>query len=284
MNLSELAPARGALQAARVVAWRQGVAIEGDDCLAEERPVAMVYNGISHAVMLATPVDLEDFAIGFALTEGIVRHAGEVYGIEVVEQAEGIELQLHVAAACEQRLKARRRQLAGRTGCGLCGTESLAQVRRALPQAPRFETSTAVVARALQSLLPQQRLQHATGAMHAAAWCGPEGQARWVREDLGRHNALDKLTGALVREQVAAEQGFVCVTSRASFEMVQKAVAAGVGLLVAVSAPTRLAVDTARSAGLVLVGFARGNDLVAYTFPERLGLKAQAAAPFHVES
>jgi FdhD protein len=258
-----------------VLAYRGGRTRAGTDWLAEEVPVALVFNGISHAVMLATPLELEDFALGFGLSEGILEQAAELYGVDVVPVAAGIELRLEVASACEARLKARRRSLSGRTGCGLCGTESLAQVLRPLPPLPGGPCITpAAVAQALLTLRAAQRLQQCTGATHAAAWCEAAGQALLVREDVGRHNALDKLIGAMVRGGVAPETGFIAVTSRASVEMVQKTAMAGVGLLVAVSAPTALAVDVARQAGLALAGFARGTDLVCYSGAERFGLRA----------
>ena len=179
-----------------------------------------------------------------------------------------------MTAACEWRLKDRRRSLAGRTGCGLCGTDRLDQVRRPLPAVLALQLQPAALARAQQGLRAHQAVQALTGASHAAAWCTAAGEVVLVREDIGRHNALDKLVGALVHAGTDASQGFIAITSRASFEMVQKCAMAGVGALAAVSAPTTLAVETAQAAGVLLAGFVRGNDLVAYTFPERLGLPA----------
>jgi len=256
----------------RVTAWRGGRAHTQTDSLAEEVPVALVFNGISHAVMLASPCDLEDFALGFGLTEGLLADRAELYGIDICAAPGGIELRLDVAAACEWRLKERRRTLAGRTGCGLCGTDSLDQVRRALPRPPARGHSVQALGRAQRELQGTQALQRLTGATHAAAWCSPDGAVQLAREDVGRHNALDKLAGALARAGVDAGEGFICITSRASFEMVQKAAMAGIGTLAAVSAPTALAVQTAQACGVALAGFVRGDDLVAYTFPERLGL------------
>ena len=263
-----------AAASADVTAYRDGKSRRVHDRLAEETPVALVFNGISFAVMLATPADLEDFALGFALTEGLLERPGELYGVEVETTPEGIAVQLQVASACEFRLKERRRNLAGRTGCGLCGAESLEQVQRTLP-APvcsALHLQPDAVRQALAAIGEFQQLQQATGAVHAAAWCSAAGDVQLVREDIGRHNALDKLVGALVRAKADMTQGFFCITSRASFEMVQKATMAGASMLVAVSAPTALAVRTARTAGLALAGFARGHDFVAYTFPERFGL------------
>jgi FdhD protein len=260
---------------ANVTAFRDGSVLRGVDSLAEEVPVALIFNGISHAVMLATPLDLEDFALGFALTEGLLDSPSELYGVEIEAHTHGIQVQLEVASACEFRLKERRRNLSGRTGCGLCGTESLDQVLR---PTPTLDTSLKItpqaLAQALRSLHDAQRLQQSTGASHAAAWCDASGKAALVREDVGRHNALDKLIGALVRAKVPASEGFIAVTSRASLEMVQKTAMAGVSILVAVSAPTALAVQIAQQCDLALAGFARGDDFVCYHRPERFGVVA----------
>jgi FdhD protein len=261
---------------ADVTAFRDGRAVRGVDSLAEEVPVALIFNGISHAVMLATPLDLEDFALGFGLTEGLLESVSELYGVEIESRANGIEVQLEVGSACEFRLKARRRNLSGRTGCGLCGTESLDQVMRTVAALDTsLQIAPAAVAQALRSLRDAQRLQDSTGASHAAAWCDASGAAVLVREDVGRHNALDKLVGALVRSKSPAREGFIAVTSRASLEMVQKTAMAGVSILVAVSAPTALAVEVAQQCGVALAGFARGEDLVCYNQPERFGLNIQ---------
>lgn len=258
----------------QALACRDGVARTVGDWVAEEVPVALQYNGVSHAVMLATPLDLEDFALGFSLSEGLVDHAADVYGIEQEDAAEGIVLHIEVAARCLARLKERRRTLAGRTGCGLCGKESLVQALPHIgpPVAP-FALGVHALARALREMRAQQELQQATGATHAAAWCSPAGQVLLLREDVGRHNALDKLIGALAHARRDAAQGFFAVTSRASYEMVQKTVRAGAGVLAAVSAPTALAVRSAEAAGLCLVGFARGTDWVAYSGADRLVLE-----------
>ena len=268
----------GASQAT-VTPHRAGRTEHATDWLADEVPVALVFNGISHAVMLATPADLEDFALGFGLTEGLLAEASELHDVDVQETPLGIEVHMEVAGACEFRLKERRRNLTGRTGCGLCGTESLEHVHRSLLKftlgSQRIHVTTAAVSRALRTLRAAQVLQQSTGAAHAAAWCGPDGEALLLREDIGRHNALDKLAGAMSRAETDASQGFVCVTSRASFEMVQKTAMIGASMLVAVSAPTVLAVRTAQAAGMALAGFARRDDFVAYTAPERFGLSVR---------
>jgi FdhD protein len=266
---------------AEVVQLRGAVARARPDWLAEEVPVSLVFNGVSHAVMLATPGFLEDFALGFALTEGLLDCRAELYGIDVVEVELGIELRLEVSAACAWRLRERRRSLAGRTGCGLCGTEQLVQVRRKLPTAPLVRVPLRSMAKAQRELRAHQALQQLTGAAHAAAWCDFDGSVRLVREDVGRHNALDKLIGAMVGAGLEPANGFVCITSRASFEMVQKAAAAGIGVLAAVSAPTRLAVDTAVQLGVALAGFVRGDDAVAYAFAERFVLDLPSTCADH---
>ena len=260
----------GARSSAVVI--RRGRAVRtATDWLADEVPVALSFNGISHAVMLTTPSDLEDFALGFGLSEGLLKDRTELLGAEESRAGDGITLDLEVTAACEMRLKDRRRNMAGRTGCGLCGTEKLEQVRLPLPT---FDTGITIgaqaIARGLREMKAAQKVQHLTGAVHAAAWCDADGHAQIVREDVGRHNALDKLIGAMVRARVDAKTGFICVTSRASFEMVQKTAMAGVTTLVAVSAPTALARDTAAECGLCLVGFARDDDFVLYVHPERV--------------
>jgi len=231
--------------------------------------VALVFNGISHAVMMATPLQLEDFALGFALSEGLIDLASHMYGVEVIEQEQGIELHIDIASQCEVRLKERKRSMAGRTGCGLCGTDSLAQVKLSLPQAPEVHLDIQAMQRAHAGLRAMQPLKLQTGATHAAAWSDAYGVIQLVREDVGRHNALDKLIGAMTKAHLDATQGFICITSRASFEMVQKTIQSGAGALTAVSAPTRLAVDIALSHNLLLAGQVRGDSFTAYSYPER---------------
>lgn len=253
---------------------RAGREFTAQDWVADEVPVALEYNGISHAVMLATPLDLEDFALGFSLSEGILGAPRELFAVDEERSEMGITLHLQVASGPFARLKERRRSLTGRTGCGLCGTESLAHVTHNLRvlSPVGLPWRREAVSRAMSKLGELQDLQHVTGAVHAAAWCSADGQVRWLREDVGRHNALDKLIGALAANQVDASNGFIAVTSRASFEMVQKAALAGVSLLAAVSAPTSFAVATAQRMGMTLVGFARKQDLVVYCHADLLEL------------
>lgn len=240
------------------------------ETLAEEVPVTFAYNGAAHAVMMATPQDLEDFAVGFSFTEGLAVPA-ELRRISVVRYGRAIELQLEVPAAAASRAGSQTRRLSGRTGCGICGVDDVERVLRALPRvAGATRIPAASVASAMHELAEHQPLNAATGAMHAAGWARPDGSLALVREDIGRHNALDKLAGALLRSATAVADGFIVVTSRGSFELVQKAVLLGAPLLVAVSAPTALAVRIAEQAGLSLAGFARDGRMTVYAHADRI--------------
>ncbi|MFY1871267.1 formate dehydrogenase accessory sulfurtransferase FdhD [Achromobacter xylosoxidans] len=259
--------------AAQVTRVRAGAIAPGAeaDHLAEETPVALEFNGISHATMLATPADLEDFAVGFSLSEGIIDSVTDVRGIDLLPQCDGIVVQIEISSACEARLKSRRRAMAGRTGCGLCGVETLPEVLRPVAPVPTSAPlPVGAVLRAMRDMRARQALHDLTGATHAAGWADASGAVALVREDVGRHNALDKLVGALARQALSAAHGVVLVSSRASFEMVQKTAAAGVGILAAVSAPTALAVRLADSAGIALLGFLRDDDATLYSHPERI--------------
>jgi formate dehydrogenase accessory protein FdhD len=269
-------PAPQAYRALEVGSVRAGICAFVQDRVAEEVPVALEFNGISHAVMMATPADLEDFAYGFSMTECIVDDVAQIHDCEWTTSAQGCTVHLSIAASCFARLKEKRRNLTGRTGCGLCGTESLAHAMRALAPltTPRCFDAMAVVLAAAR-LREHQCLLAVTGATHAAAWCRADGQIELVREDVGRHNALDKLIGALLRSRVEVGSGFVIVTSRASYEMVQKTATAGIALLAAVSGVTGLAVDVAQDAGLTLLGFTRGTDFSIYSHPQRLFLDSK---------
>lgn len=240
--------------------------------VAEEVPVALEYNGVSHVVMFATPADLADFARGFSLSEGIVQSADQIYGIDEEHDLRGIRVALEIAAAPFALLKHRRRALTGRTGCGLCGTESLEHALRALaPLNSSFSIDACHLTQAMQQLKQRQTLMQATGAVHAAGWVDQSGALLLVREDVGRHNALDKLIGAMSHAGIDFRQGAALITSRASFEMVQKAVTLGMPALAAVSAPTALAVRMARQTGLGLLGFVRDNHYACYSQAERFG-------------
>ena len=279
MDLADLPqPTAQACRSVPVRSLRAGQWVDGQDSVVEEVPVALEYNGISHAVMMATPTDLEDFACGFSVTEGIVNSVAQIHDMEWLPSAQGHTLRLTIAASCFAGLKERRRNLTGRTGCGLCGTESLDQaVRLPAPLAKPHTFSAAAVARAMAGMREQQVLLAATGASHAAAWCNATGEIVLLREDVGRHNALDKLVGALLRAVQPVDSGFIVVTSRASYEMVQKTATAGVSLLAAVSGVTALAVQVAQEAGVTLLGFTRGQDASVYSHPERFILDSSTS-------
>lgn len=246
-----------------------GIARTASDLLAEEVPIAVHYDGEPFAVMMASPGDMEDFAYGFSLTEGRAIPA-DIVDIEVRAVLEGLLLDIRTrnpvpSGAAPERL------LPGRSGCGICGNRVLEDViKRPAPVGDGVAIEVAVLEAALAALQDRQPLNAATGATHAAAWASPDGTLMLVREDVGRHNALDKLIGAMVRDETDAGLGFALVTSRASYEMVTKAAVAGIGLLAAISAPTALAVDLARDCGLTLVGFVRPGRQVIYSHPHRL--------------
>jgi FdhD protein len=247
--------------------------------IAEEVPVAVVYNAQAHAVMMATPADLEDFATGFTISEGIAHSLDEIRDVQVVRHAQGIELQIQITAAAAERRAARARNLVGRTSCGLCGVESIAEVLKDLEpvQSPGYfdmKTVLDVVA----ALPERQQWNRETATLHAAAWASSDGEIAFVREDVGRHNALDKVTGALQRTGREARQGFVVLTSRASYELVQKTAIAGVALMAAVSRPTGLAIRLAEAAGMALVGLARDGTANIYADPRYLLNTSTAAA------
>lgn len=250
----------------------QGTTLNELDQIAIEVPVALEYNGLNHAVMLATPCDLEDLAYGFSFTEGIIRSAADIYDIEEVEHDDGIVLQIEIASACIQQLKLRRRQIAGRTGCGLCGIDSLPEVRRALQPVTRNAPPLPYDAllTAARNLFNQQPLHQLTGATHAAGWADTHGDILMVREDVGRHNALDKLIGAMLRTDTDPDTGMTMISSRASFEMVQKAASAGISVIAAVSAPTSYAIRVADELNVMLAGFVRDTRFTLYTHPEHL--------------
>ena len=253
--------------------WHHGQSVHEDDCVAEEVPLAMVYNGASFAVMMATPHDLGDFALGFSLSEGLIDTPAQLLQVQVRTLLEGIELAMRVAddAPVAQPGRERERLLPGRSGCGICGTRDLEQAVRqpAAVEAGRTFTPDALE-QALSQLQTLQPMNAATGAVHAAAWADHSGQIVLVREDVGRHNALDKLIGAMRHGGIDPNDGMALVTSRASYEMVTKAASAGVTLLAAISAPTALAIELARSAGVTLIGFARPGTHNVYTHPHRL--------------
>ncbi|HED3880029.1 protein FdhD [Enterobacter hormaechei] len=241
------------------------------DFLAEEVPVALVYNGISHVVMMASPKDLELFAIGFSLSEGIIAHPQEIYGMDVVPACNGLEVQIELSSRRFMGLKERRRALAGRTGCGVCGVEQLNDIGKPIIPLPFTQTfNLARLDRALEHLNDVQPIGQLSGCTHAAAWVLPSGSIAGGHEDVGRHVALDKLLGRRARENNVWLQGAALVSSRASYEMVQKSAMCGVEILFAVSAATTLAVEVAERCNLTLVGFCKPGRATIYTHPQRL--------------
>ena len=241
------------------------------DFLAEEVPIALVYNGISHVVMMASPKDLELFAIGFSLSEGIIEHPQEIYGMDVVQACNGLEVQIELSSRRFMGLKERRRALAGRTGCGVCGVEQLNDIGKPVTPLPFTQTfNLAYLDHALEHLNDVQPIGQLSGCTHAAAWVLPSGDIAGGHEDVGRHVALDKLLGRRARENDIWQQGAALVSSRASYEMVQKSAMCGVEILFAVSAATTLAVEVAERCNLTLVGFCKPGRATIYTHPQRL--------------
>lgn len=239
--------------------------------VAEEIPVALVYNGRPYVVVMGTPSDLEDLAVGFSLTEGVVATNRDIQRLDVVRASHGIELQIEIAAADAARLDARSRGMASRTGCGLCGIESIDDVLRMPARLNHtLDITRDVLWSALESLSHQQTLNNQTSTAHAAGWATPDGVLHVVREDVGRHNALDKVLGALARSGRTAADGFIIITSRASYEMVQKAALRGVELVAAISRPTGLAIRFAQVSGVTLVGLLRGRTANVHTYPSRI--------------
>ena len=238
----------------------------------EETAVAFTYGSATFAVMMATPEDIEDFAVGFSLTEGIIENVGEITSVEVVQHDRGIEARMALAGSRNEQLESRRRRLAGPAGCGLCGIESLdAAVRTPRKVSTNLQVNPKTIFFALSSLREHQRLNRATHAVHAAGFWSEHGHRLVaVREDVGRHNALDKLAGALAREDIAAHEGFIVLSSRLSIELVQKAAAIGCPMLVAVSAPTNYALRAAEEAGMTLVAVARDDSFEVFAHPERI--------------
>jgi FdhD protein len=251
-------------------AWRNGSTLFGERTLAEEVPVAFSYDGATHAVLMATPDDLEDFALGFSYTEGIVTKAAEIAELAVVSVADGIVLRMWLTGDRSDVFAARRRRFVGPAGCGMCGLESLAEANRAIPTASYdLRVSRQGIEEAVAALPASQQLNMQTRAVHAAAFWQPD-HSLVLREDVGRHNALDKLAGALMRRGQSAAEGVVVLSSRISIELVQKAGMMGASIIVGVSAPTALAVRTAKATGLTLVGIARDDGFEVFTHPERI--------------
>ncbi|WP_245454246.1 formate dehydrogenase accessory sulfurtransferase FdhD [Aquabacter cavernae] len=253
-------------------AWKDGATTRGERAVPEETPVALTYNGTTHAVMMASPLDIADFALGFSLTEGIIADAADILSLDVIAVEEGIEARMWIAEEKMGHLSARRRHLAGPTGCGLCGVESLSEAVKpaALVASHAHFTPDALLA-AMALLGPAQALNHETRAVHAAGYFEPGRGLLAVCEDVGRHNALDKLVGKVTRLEAEPARGLLLLTSRVSIEMVQKAAVLGVGVIAAVSAPTSLAIRTADAAGITLAAIVRPDGFELFTHPARIG-------------
>ena len=260
-----------AIQRRTSVAYKSGEAVSSTRAVPEETAIALTYDGATQAVMMATPLDLADFAVGFSLTERIVASKEDIQSLDVVPLAEGVELRMWLAKPIGEAMAARRRHLAGPTGCGLCGVDSLSEAVRAPPKVgDKLRIVAADIAVALDTLPAGQALNRETRAVHAAGfWRRADGLVA-VREDVGRHNALDKLVGAMARSSESGRDGVLLLTSRVSVEMVQKAAALGAEILVAVSAPTALAIRTAEAAGITLVAIARADGFEVFTHPHRI--------------
>lgn len=251
---------------------RNGITRAGSRLVPEEVPIAFSYGGSTQAVMMGTPDDLEDFAVGFSLTEGIIASVAEIEEITVVDEGRGLDVQIRLAEDKEDALRLRRRHMAGPVGCGLCGIESIDQAMRVVPDVSQVEVvlSPKEITAAVAALNGAQPLHAQTHAVHGAGFFIPGEGLIAVREDVGRHNALDKLAGAVIRQGRAGRQGIVAVTSRISVEMVQKTAILGSAVLVAISAPTALAIRTAEEAGMTLIALTRGDDFEIFTRSDRI--------------
>lgn len=254
------------------ISLKNGVVSEGARDIAEEVPVAFSYGGSTHAVMMASPIDLEDFAYGFSLTEGIISQPEQIETVDILETDQGFDVQITLQDDEAAALRARRRHMAGPVGCGLCGIESIEQAVRPVPDVHSAELTlnAADIVKAMDALHGEQVVFRQTRAIHGAGFYRPGTGLAAVREDVGRHNAMDKLAGSVLRSGSAGSSGFVVVTSRLSVEMVQKAAILGSPILAAVSAPTALAIETAEKAGMTLVALVRGEDMEIFTRPDRI--------------
>jgi FdhD protein len=263
--------------------WRDASFSEGARLIPEETALALTYNGGTYAVMMGSPEDLSDFAIGFSLSEGIVQSADEIETLDIVELDDGIELRMWISPAKAALIAERRRQIAGPTGCGICGIDSIAEAIRPAAVVPAGRTfSPREIMTAVAAVAPLQEINHQTRAVHAAAFWTPARGIVALREDVGRHNALDKLAGALARDKVITSEGIVLLTSRVSVEMVQKTATIGAPLMVAVSAPTALAVRMAETSGITLVAIARSDGFELFTHPGRVAGAVAGREPPYV--
>ncbi|WP_454618105.1 formate dehydrogenase accessory sulfurtransferase FdhD [Bradyrhizobium cenepequi] len=263
--------------------WRDGSLSNGARQIPEETPLALTYNGGTYAVMMGTPQDLCDFAVGFSLSEGVVQSPEEIETLDVIELDDGIELRMWLAPEKAALISERRRHIAGPTGCGLCGIDSIAEAVRpaAIVQKGRSFLPREIMT-AMAAIAPLQRINIETRAVHAAAFWTPARGIVALREDVGRHNALDKLAGAMAQARVPASEGMVLLTSRVSVEMVQKTATIGAPLMVAVSAPTAMAARMADAAGITLAAIARADGFEVFTHAERIATRADAREAIHV--
>ena len=259
--------------------WREGGSSAGSRTIPEETAVAVTYNGGTYAVMMATPQDLEDFAVGFSLSEGVIESLADIDSLDIVRLDDGVELRIWLNKPRADRLQDRRRHIAGPTGCGLCGIESIAEaLRPAAIIGHNREFSAEQIMAAMRHLPPLQKINIETRAVHAAAFWDIASGIVALREDVGRHNALDKLAGALAQEPVVVSEGIILLTSRISVEMVQKSATIGASVMVSVSAPTALAVRMADAAGITLVAIARADGFEVFTHPRRISFGAAVKA------
>jgi FdhD protein len=258
--------------------WRESGFNSGSRSIPEETAVALTYNGGTYAVMMTTPLDLEDFAVGFSLSEGVISSSAEIDSLDIVRLDNGVELRMWLGKPKADRLLERRRHIAGPTGCGLCGIESIAEAMRpaaVIGHGQQFSPEQIMVA--MQSLPSRQKLNVDTRAVHGAAFWNVTSGIVALREDVGRHNALDKLSGALARASTVASEGIILLSSRVSVEMVQKSAAIGAPVMVSVSAPTALAVRMADAAGITLAAIARADGFEVFTHPYRISYDAAGA-------
>ncbi len=246
--------------------FRAGERTTNNDCIISEKAVSVSYNGISHAVMMLTPVNLEEFAIGFSLTEGVIDKVVDIYDIKLIEHNTGLELELTISTAQFAQLKSTRRAIAGVSGCGICGKESLAHLQVQVSKVSSdCELNTQALLKAQNEFKSHQPLQRQTGGIHGAAWCTQNGEIIALFEDIGRHNAVDKLIGHMLMNELSTNQGFMMVSSRISYEIVQKAMRANITLIVGVSAVSSMAIELAKQSGIQLVGFAREQRYSLYS-------------------
>ncbi len=268
------------VKSAGPLVWRKDGFQQGRRAVPEETALAITYNGGTYAVMMGSPLDLRDFAIGFSLSEGVVTSVGEIRSLEIVAHPDGVELQMWLADDQATQISARRRRIAGPTGCGLCGVESLEEaVKPAALVAPGGQVTPEQIMAAMQAMAPLQLVNIETRAVHAAAFWRPGQGIVALREDVGRHNALDKLAGAMAVGGISPDGGMVLLSSRVSVEMVQKTAAIGAAIMICVSAPTALAIRMADAAGITLVAVARSDGFEVFTHPARIaGCEAMEVA------